>query len=108
WLLAASYAAGKVVVHKIKEDGSIETPAVQTVETAKTAHSTVCDPGNRYVFVPHVTPNAVYQFRLDPMTGKLTEAGKAPGGMDKAGAADPGLPPPPAPGGPSARPGSHH
>lgn len=85
WLLSASYAAGKVVVHKIKDDGSIETPAVQTVETAKTAHSTVSDREGRYVFVPHVTPNAVYQFRLDAATGKLTDAGKAPGGTDKAG-----------------------
>jgi 6-phosphogluconolactonase len=84
WLLSASYAAGKVVVHRI-EDGSIQTPAVQTIETAKTAHSTPTDPGNRFVFVPHVTPNAVYQFKLDGATGKLTEAGKAPGGTDKAG-----------------------
>src|SRR5262249_12399250 len=37
------------------------------------------------VFVPHVAPNAVYQFRFDAATGKLTDAGKAPGGADKAG-----------------------
>jgi 6-phosphogluconolactonase len=85
WLLSASYAAGKVVVHRLGDDGTIQTPAVQTVETAKTAHSAVTDPGNRFVFVPHVAPNAVFQFRLDPATGKLTEAGKAPGGADKAG-----------------------
>src|SRR5262249_22133699 len=41
--------------------------------------------GNRFVFVPHVTPNAVFQFRLDAKSGKLTEAKKAPGGTDKAG-----------------------
>jgi 6-phosphogluconolactonase len=85
WLLSASYAAGKVVVHGIKDDGAIETPAVQTIETAKTAHSAFFDRDNRFVFVPHVTPNAVYQFRLDVATGKLTDAGKAPGGAEKAG-----------------------
>ena len=85
WLLSASYAAGKVVVHRIKDDGTIQTPAVQTVETAKTAHCAVTDRGNRFVFVPHVTPNAVYQFRLDAKSGKLTEAKKASGGTDKAG-----------------------
>src|SRR5262249_38774035 len=37
WLLSASYAAGKVVVHGIQADGTIQTPAVQTVATAKTA-----------------------------------------------------------------------
>src|SRR5262245_34452822 len=28
WLLSASYAAGKVVVHRINDDGTIQTPAV--------------------------------------------------------------------------------
>jgi 6-phosphogluconolactonase len=84
WLLSASYGAGKVLVHGLK-DGTIATPAVQTLTTTKTAHSTVTDRDNRYVFVPHVTPNAVYQYRLDAASGKLTEAGKAPGGTDKAG-----------------------
>jgi 6-phosphogluconolactonase len=85
WLLSASYNAGKVVVHGLKDDGTIETPPVQTIETEKTAHCIAIDPKNRFVFVPHVAPNAVYQFRLDPATGKLTDAGKAPGGADKAG-----------------------
>jgi 6-phosphogluconolactonase len=85
WLLSASYAAGKVVVHRIQDDGKIQTPAVQTVATAKTAHCTVTDPDNRFVFVPHVSANAVYQFRLDKASGKLKEAGKARGGKAKAG-----------------------
>ena len=85
WLLSASYAAGKVMVHRINEDGTIGTPAVQTVETTKTAHAAVTDRENRWVFVPHVAPNAVFQFRFDAASGKLTEAGKAPGGTEKAG-----------------------
>jgi 6-phosphogluconolactonase len=84
WLLSASYAAGKVVVHGLK-DGKIQTPAIQTVETTKTAHCIAQDRENRYVLVPHVAPNAVYQFHLDAKTGKLTEAGKAAGGSEKAG-----------------------
>jgi 6-phosphogluconolactonase len=84
WLLSASYAAGKIVVHRL-DDGDIQYPPVQTIETVKTAHSAFPDRDNRFVFVPHVAPNAVYQYRLDPETGKLTEAGKAPGGSEKAG-----------------------
>jgi len=84
WLLSASYAAGKVVVHRIKE-GTIETAAVQTIETAKTAHNIAVDRDNRFVFVPHVAPNAVYQFKLDATTGKLTPAGRVAGGTAKAG-----------------------
>lgn len=85
WLLSASYSAGKVVVHRLKEDGTIQTPAVQAVTTTKTAHATATDPGNRFVFVPHVAPNAVYQFKLDEKTGMLSDAGKAAGGAPKAG-----------------------
>lgn len=85
WLLTASYAAGKVVVHKLNEDGSIAIPAVQTVVTAKTAHCIALGRDNSRVYVPHVTPNAVYQFRFDEATGMLTEMGQAPGGAEKSG-----------------------
>jgi 6-phosphogluconolactonase len=84
WLLSASYAAGKVVVHRIKDDGKIETPAVQTVETENTAHCTLTDPDNRFVFVPHAHANAVYQFRFDKKSGKLKDTGRAKGHKDKA------------------------
>jgi 6-phosphogluconolactonase len=85
WLLSASYAAGKVVVHRINDDGTIQSPAVQTVETAKTAHCIGSDRDGLFIFVPHVEPNVVYQFRQDKKTGKLTEVSKAPGGAEKAG-----------------------
>jgi 6-phosphogluconolactonase len=85
WLLSASYNGGKAVVHKLTDDGRIETPPVQTVNLEKTAHCIVTDRDNRFVFVPAVAPNAIFQFRLDPETGKLTDAGKAAGGKDGAG-----------------------
>lgn len=85
WLLSASYMGGTVVVHRIKEDGTIETPAIQTEKTAKTAHCITISRDNRFVFVPHVTPNAVFQFRFDAETGKLTRVGEAKGGTAKAG-----------------------
>lgn len=85
YLLSASYMGGKVVVHGLGGKGMIQSPALQTIETAKTAHCIAIDKENRWVFVPHVAPNAVYQFRLDAATGKLTEAGKASGSAEKAG-----------------------
>ncbi len=84
WLISASYAAGKVVVHELNA-GKITTPAVQTVATTMTAHAFVAAPDNRWVFVPHVTPNAVFQFKFDAKTGQLSDAGKAAGGTPKAG-----------------------
>lgn len=85
WLLSASYSGGKVVSHRLNPDGSIVSPAVQIIDTAKTAHCIAVNPENSIVYVPHVTPNSVYQFRFDDKTGILTEMGQAPGGADKAG-----------------------
>ncbi|MFO1044253.1 MAG: lactonase family protein [Planctomycetaceae bacterium] len=85
WLLSASYSAGNVVVHRLRDDGSIEAPAVQTVTTAKTAHSVTIDRANKLVLVPHVAPNAIFQFHFDSATGKLTDAGKVAGGTEEAG-----------------------
>lgn len=85
WLLSASYSGGKVVVHKLNADGSIASPAVQTVDTAQTAHNIAVSRENTVVYVPHVAPNAVYQFRFDDKTGRLTDMGRAPGGAEKAG-----------------------
>ena len=84
-LISASYAAGKIVVHRVGEDGVIKSPPTQTLETAKTAHCVGIDAGNRWAFVPHVEPNAVYQYRMDLIEGKLKDAGKAAGGVEKAG-----------------------
>ena len=85
WLLSASYTGGKVAVHGLNDDGSIKSPAVQVIDTAKTAHCIGQDRENRFVFVPHVSTNSVFQFRLNVETGELTDAGKAPGGAEKAG-----------------------
>jgi 6-phosphogluconolactonase len=84
YLLSASYAAGKVVVHRLK-DATIEEPAVQTIKTVMTAHAIIFDPSGKFAFVPHVAPNAIYQYRWDADAGKLIEAGKAEGGSPKAG-----------------------
>lgn len=72
YLLSAYYQAGKAMVHAIGPDGSLSAEPVQVVETAPNAHSTIPDPQNRWVFVPHTGPNAIYQFRFNPATGKLT------------------------------------
>jgi 6-phosphogluconolactonase len=85
WLLSASYRGGNATVHRLNEDGTIQAPAEQTVMTAKSSHSIVTDRDNRFVFVPTVLTNEIFQFRFDAMTGKLEDAGKAPGGADKVG-----------------------
>jgi 6-phosphogluconolactonase len=58
---------------------------LQVIETERTAHCVTIEPAERNVFVPHVAPNAVYQFRFDSRSGRLTEFGRAPGGEEGAG-----------------------
>ena len=70
YLLAAHYGAGEVTVYRIV-DGICTSELLDQKQTDKTAHCIEVDPSGRFVFVPHTSPNKVYQFRLDQDTGKL-------------------------------------
>jgi 6-phosphogluconolactonase len=69
WLLSAYYQAGRMRVHRIGADGALDAQPVASVDTEKNAHLAVTSPDNRYLFVPHTGPNAIYQFRFDARTG---------------------------------------
>jgi 6-phosphogluconolactonase len=71
YLLGASYGAHLVSVNSIGPDGKVSDP-IQVIPTARNAHAIITDRTNRYVFVPHLGTDQVFQFRLDPTTGKLT------------------------------------
>jgi 6-phosphogluconolactonase len=85
FLLAASYSAGRVTVHDIAATGQLGGTPLQTIATAKTAHAAILSGDQKWLFVPHVQPNAIYQFRFDAKTGMLTQQEKAPGGKEGAG-----------------------
>jgi 6-phosphogluconolactonase (cycloisomerase 2 family) len=72
FLLAAYYVAGKVTVHAIESDGSLRARPVQSLPTADKAHAILLDPANRFAFVPHTGPNAIFQFAFNAATGELT------------------------------------
>ncbi len=72
FLLTAYYVAAKVTVHAINSDGSLGQLPLQTVPTADKAHAILTDRTNRFAFVPHTGPNAIFQFCFDAQTGMLT------------------------------------
>ena len=87
FLLSAYYQGGHVAVHSIGDDGSLNDPPIEWLETATAAHAIQTDPSNKYVFVPHIArlndsvmappgdalgPNAIFQFKFDENTGRLT------------------------------------
>jgi 6-phosphogluconolactonase len=74
FLLSAYYGAGKVTVHTIGDDKTVQGEPLQTVETDIHAHCIETDASNRFAFVPHTVPrNAIYQFHFDEGTGALTQ-----------------------------------
>jgi 6-phosphogluconolactonase len=71
YLLGASYGGHLVSVNAIGSDGKASEP-IQVIPTARNAHAIITDQTNRYVFVPHLGTDQVFQFRLDAKTGHLT------------------------------------
>ncbi|HEX6080652.1 MAG TPA: beta-propeller fold lactonase family protein [Methylomirabilota bacterium] len=71
FLLGASYGANLVSVNAIAKDGTVSDPK-QVIPTARNAHSIITDNTNRFVFVPHLGTDQIFQFRFDAKTGRLT------------------------------------
>ncbi len=70
YLLGASYGGHLVSVNAIGKDGKVSEP-IQVIPTARNAHSIITDKTNRYVFVPHLGTDQIFQFRFDARKGKL-------------------------------------
>jgi 6-phosphogluconolactonase len=71
YLLGASYGGNLVAVHPVMSDGRVGE-ALQVVPTARNAHAIITDNTNRFVFVPHLGTDQVFQFFFDEKTGRLT------------------------------------
>ena len=71
YLFGAGYGGNVIGVSAIGTDGGVSNPR-QVVPTARNPHSIVTDRRNRYVFVPHLGSDQVFQFLFDAKTGKLT------------------------------------
>ncbi len=71
YLLGASYGGHLVSVNAVGKGGKVSEP-IQVIPTARNAHAIITDKTNRYVFVPHLGTDQIFQFRFDAKTGKLT------------------------------------
>src|SRR2546421_1331624 len=71
FLFGASYGANLVSVNPVGADSRIGGP-LQVVPTARNAHSIRIDNSNRFVFVPHLGTDQVFQFLFDEKSGRLT------------------------------------
>jgi 6-phosphogluconolactonase len=71
YLLGASYGANLVSVNPVGADGRVGD-ALQVIPTARNAHAIRTDNTNRFVFVPHLGTDQVFQFLFDEKSGRLT------------------------------------
>ena len=71
YLLGASYSGHMVSVNAIGKDGKVVRAAAGDPH-GRNAHSIITDKTNRYVYVPHLGTDQIFQFRFDAKTGKLT------------------------------------
>jgi 6-phosphogluconolactonase len=71
FLLGASYGAHLVSVNPVGADGRVGEP-LQVIPTARNAHAIRIDNTNRFVFVPHLGTDQVFQFLFDEKSGRLT------------------------------------
>src|SRR5712691_9493164 len=71
YLLGASYGGHLVSVNPVGADGRVGEP-LQVIPTARNAHAIRTDNSNRFVFVPHLGTDQVFQFLFDEKSGRLT------------------------------------
>jgi 6-phosphogluconolactonase len=71
FLFGASYGANQVGVNPVGADGRVGEP-LQVIPTARNAHSIRTDNTNRFVFVPHLGTDQVFQFLFDEKSGRLS------------------------------------
>ena len=71
FLLTAYYTDGKITSHSIGVGGRISEKPVHELATADKAHAILTNRENRFVYVPHTGPNAIFQFQFDEDRGQF-------------------------------------
>jgi 6-phosphogluconolactonase len=71
YLFGASYGANLVSVNAVKPDGRVAPEPLQVIPVGRNAHSIRIDASNKFVFVPTLGSDEVFQFTFDAKTGHL-------------------------------------
>ncbi len=71
FLLGASYGGNVVSVNAVESDGRVATEPLQVIPVGRNAHSIRVDASNKFVYVPTLGSDQIFQFTFDAKTGKL-------------------------------------
>ena len=71
YLFGASYHSHLVSVNAVGEDGRVAAAPLQLIPVGRNAHSIRTDESNRYVYVPTLGSDQIFQFTFDGRSGRL-------------------------------------
>jgi len=71
FLFGASYGGNLVSVNPIASDRGVLPEPLQVIPTARNAHAIRIDNSNRFVYVPHLGTDQIFQFVFDEKSGRL-------------------------------------
>jgi 6-phosphogluconolactonase len=72
FLFGASYGGALVSVNAVGTDGKVAAEPLQVIPVGRNAHSIRSDGSNKFVYVPTLGTDQVFQFAFDAKTGRLT------------------------------------
>jgi 6-phosphogluconolactonase len=72
FLFGASYGGHVVSVNTVGADGRVADEPLQVISVGRNAHSIRIDATNRFVFVPALGTDQIFQFLFDAKSGRLT------------------------------------
>lgn len=72
YLFGASYHVHLVSVNAVAADGRVAPVPLQVIPVGRNAHAIRADESNRYVYVPALGSDQVFQFAFDAKSGRLS------------------------------------
>jgi 6-phosphogluconolactonase len=72
FLFGASYGGHLVSVNAVGGDGRVATEPLQVISVGRNAHSIRVDESNKFVYVPTLGSDAIFQFTFDAKSGQLS------------------------------------
>jgi 6-phosphogluconolactonase len=74
YLFGASYGGHVISVNAIGADGRVAAEPLQVIPVGRNAHSIRPDGSNRFVYVPTLGTDQIFQFSFDAKAGRLSSA----------------------------------
>jgi 6-phosphogluconolactonase len=72
YLLGASYGGHVISVNAVGSDGRVAAEPLQVIPVGRNAHSIRVDESNKFVYVPTLGSDAIFQFTFDANSGRLS------------------------------------